>query len=212
MSNASKGIVQGLVFGITGLINNPLKESKRGTRGVFTGMGKGFAGFVSKPIGSVLDGVSLTLDGLKRFALSGSEPITNIRLPRHLVNDVSILPYSGYQAKGYEILRDLQIDDIALDEFYWAHLFVQNKRRRTLLFITDASILRLQKTSTQILKKWKLLQDPLPLHKITISRILPFEMPPNATSKHRKALELCLLAKSFKEQNLYQFYVKTFFI
>lgn len=207
VSNASKGIVQGVIYGITGLVNNPLQERKRGTKGFIAGMGKGLAGFVSKPVGSVFDGVSISLDGLKRFALSGSEPVTNIRLPRHLVNDISILPYSAYQAKGYEILRDLQNDNIALEEFYWAHLFVQNKRRKSLLFITDANIFRLKKTSTQILKKWTLLQNPIQLHKITISKIVPFEIPLNLTSKQRKALEFCLLAKSFKEPNLYQFYV-----
>lgn len=173
-------------------------------------MGKGLAGFVSKPVGSIFDGVSLTLDGLKRFALSGSEPIANIRLPRHLVNDVSILPYSGYQARGYEILRDLQNDDIALDECYWAHLFIQNKHNRSLLFITDANILRLKKTPTQILKQWKLIQDPISLHKITLSKIVPFEMPQSLTKKKRNVLELCLNAKSFKEPDLYQLYVKKF--
>lgn len=44
-----------------------------------------------------------------------------------------ILPFSTYQAHGYEILRDLQNDDIATDELYWAHIFIDKK----LLFITD---------------------------------------------------------------------------
>ncbi len=97
------------------------------------GVGKGMIGLFAKPLGSMFDGVSITLDGLKRFAQSGSESVMNTRLPRHLLSNVAILPYSSYQADGYEILRDLQNDNIALNERYWAHLFFDKK----LLFITD---------------------------------------------------------------------------
>lgn len=36
----------------------------------------------------MFDGISITLDGLKRFAHSGSESIIGIRLPRHLISNV----------------------------------------------------------------------------------------------------------------------------
>ncbi|CAF0714006.1 unnamed protein product [Brachionus calyciflorus] len=176
VSSASKGIVRGLIYGLTGVVNKPIDEGKKGTKGVFVGMGKGFVGLFAKPVGSIFDGVSLTLDGIKRFAQS-AEPITNVRLPRHLINDVSILPYSEYQAEGYEILRDLQNDDIALDEFYWAHLFIVNKYvKSTLLFITDTNIYRLKRTSTQILKQWKIMGEHLPLHKIKNVQFIPFDI------------------------------------
>ena len=101
-----------------------------------SGVGKGLAGLFAKPIGSVFDSISITLDGLKRFAQSGSESIVNTRLPRHLINELAILPYSEYQAKGYEILRDLQNDNIALGEKYWAHIFIGPKLN-AMIFITD---------------------------------------------------------------------------
>lgn len=52
------------------------------------GFGKGVAGLFAKPFGSVFDGISITLDGLKRFAHSGSESIVSVRLPRHLISNV----------------------------------------------------------------------------------------------------------------------------
>ncbi len=117
------------------------QETKNGTSGVFKGLGKGCIGLFTKPIGSIFDGISQTLDGLKRFSQSGSEQIVNFRLPRYLLNEVAILPYSEYQARGYEILRDLQNDDIALEESYWAHIFIDTKMKiknsKFLLFITD---------------------------------------------------------------------------
>lgn len=87
------------------------------------GLGKGVVGLFAKPFGSVFDGISISLDGIKRFSQSGSESITNVRLPRHLISDVAIFPYSDYLAKGYEILRDLQNDKIAVFEVYWAHYY-----------------------------------------------------------------------------------------
>ena len=61
-----------------------------------------------------------------------------------LICKKAILPYSEYQAKGYEILRELQNDDLALNETYWAHIFIDSKSRRQtrkyLLLITNKYI------------------------------------------------------------------------
>ena len=89
-----------------------------------------------------------------------------MRLPRHLIKDVPILPFSEYLAEGYEILRDLQNDNIAVQEGYWAHLFFTNKKTDILYFITDAKIYQLHKTHTQILKKWRLVDHAISVGKI----------------------------------------------
>ena len=60
-------------------------ERKNGPAGIMRGMGKGCLGLFVKPIGSLFDGVSLSLDGIKRISQSGSEKTENIRLPRHLI-------------------------------------------------------------------------------------------------------------------------------
>lgn len=178
-----------------GTVKIPIEESRKdGPPGVFKGIGKGFLGLFAKPMGSLFDGISLSLDGIKRISQSGSEAIKTVRLPRHLINEVAILPYSDYQAKGYEILRDLQNDDIALDENYWAHLFVENKNKKDLdylLFVTDCNIYKLKKTRTQILQKWYELEKPIALHKVTHTKIIGFKQNDlNSTiSKNQKSVK-----------------------
>lgn len=133
---AGKGVVSGLIYGVTGIVKKPYEERDHGLKKLLSGFGKGCLGLFAKPVGSVFDGISLSLDSLKRVSQLGSESTFNARLPRHLINDIAILPYSEYQAKGYEILRDLHNDDIALDEIYWAHILTEAKHK-TLIFITD---------------------------------------------------------------------------
>ena len=134
----------------------------------------------------MFDGLSISLDGLKRFAQSGSESIHNIRLPRHLINDVPILPYSEYQAQGYEILRDLQNDNIAIQEIYWAHLYINVKKISILYFITNSRIYLLRKTCTQILSKYQLIDKSIPLDKIETTNILEANRDTTASIKNKK--------------------------
>ena len=108
---AGKGVVAGVIYGISGLAISPydgretffeiekrdrnlnlidtqkIELKARGPRGIFRGIGKGLLGFVAKPVGSLFDSLSLTLDGLKRFSQAGSEIILQTRLPRHLVSN-----------------------------------------------------------------------------------------------------------------------------
>jgi hypothetical protein len=48
-------------------------------------VGTGFLGLFVKPLGSVFDGVSMSLEGIKKVSQSGSKDTMNIRLPRHLI-------------------------------------------------------------------------------------------------------------------------------
>lgn len=176
---AAKGVALGTLDGLAGVIQKPIDE------GPLPGLGKGIAGLFAKPFGSVFDGISLSLDGLKRFAQAGSESIVSIRLPRHLISDVAILPYSNYLAKGYEILRDLQYDDIAEDEFYWSHLFYETKKSQILIFITDCSILKLKRTRFDIRTKWKIIEDPIPIYKILRTEISKTREPDSNITKSK---------------------------
>ena len=65
-------------------------KANPGPKGLVKGVGKGFAGFFTKPLSSLFDGVSITLDGLKRFSQSGAEVVRHTRLPRHLINRIVI--------------------------------------------------------------------------------------------------------------------------
>ena len=77
---------------------------------------------------------------------------------------MAIFPYSDYLAKGYEILRDLQNDKIAVFEVYWAHVFSNlNKKSTKLIFITDTSIYKLRRTRFDISAKWKVEKSSKPI-------------------------------------------------
>ncbi len=165
------------------------------------GIGKGVSGFVVKPMGSLFDGISMSLDGLKRFAQS--EPVTSMRLPRHLIKDVPIIPFSEYLAEGYEILRDLQNDNIAVQEAYWAHFFFTNKKTEILYFITDAKIYQLHKTHTQILKKWRLVDRAISLNKIEkieVVKVKPDISDLAANSKPKPKKKTPVLPGALQEQ------------
>lgn len=86
---AGKGVMSGLLYGFTGIVRKPIEEEQsKGFKGIFTGLGKGSIGLFAKPVGSLFDGVSLSLDSLKRFSQTGQVETANIRFPRHLINDV----------------------------------------------------------------------------------------------------------------------------
>lgn len=112
-----------------------LIEKDHGPKYLAKGVGKGIIGLFTKPIGSIFDGMSVSLDSIRRFAQSGRSTEYSTRLPRHLLTEVAILPFSNYQAEGFEIMRDLQNDNIALNESYWAHIY--SKYQGFLLVITD---------------------------------------------------------------------------
>jgi len=154
------------------------------------GIGKGVSGFFVKPTGSLFDGLSLSLDGIKRFAQSGSETITSMRQPRHLIKDIPIKPYSEYLAEGYAILRELQNDNIAEQEAYWAHYFLALKKfvgKDILYFITDAKIYQLQMSYTQILVKWKEYGKSIQLNKIERLEILPVQVDVTENTNNRSS-------------------------
>ena len=58
---AGKGVVSGVIYGITGIVRSPVEESKNGVKGVVKGVGKGFVGLFAKPMSSVFDGISQSL-------------------------------------------------------------------------------------------------------------------------------------------------------
>ncbi|EDO42077.1 predicted protein [Nematostella vectensis] len=60
-----KSLVMGLVFGIGGVVMKPIEGRKE--EGFFKGMGKGFLGLLTRPTGGVIDMVSFTLDGIRRY-------------------------------------------------------------------------------------------------------------------------------------------------
>ncbi len=62
-----KSIGSGLVGGVVGLVERPKEGLKKeGAMGLAKGMGKGFAGLISKPISGIADAISLTSRGVEQ--------------------------------------------------------------------------------------------------------------------------------------------------
>lgn len=82
------------------------------------------------------------------------------------------MPYSEYLAKGFEILRDLQNDNIAeADEAYWSHMFYEKGKSTQLVFVTNANLYKLRKTNFDIRTKWKRIEKPISIFKIKNTKI-----------------------------------------
>uniref|UniRef100_A0A7M5UBR4 Intermembrane lipid transfer protein VPS13-like C-terminal domain-containing protein n=2 Tax=Clytia hemisphaerica TaxID=252671 RepID=A0A7M5UBR4_9CNID len=109
LATGGKQFVMGLVFGVSGLVTKPYQGAKkRGLEGFFKGIGRGLIGLFIKPTGGVIDLVTSSLDGVRRFAEQGGEDITvRLRLPRLTHPHEPVTIYCSEKAFGYSILRAL---------------------------------------------------------------------------------------------------------
>uniref|UniRef100_A0A7S0DJL2 Vacuolar protein sorting-associated protein 13 VPS13 adaptor binding domain-containing protein n=1 Tax=Amorphochlora amoebiformis TaxID=1561963 RepID=A0A7S0DJL2_9EUKA len=58
-------VVEGVVRGVSGLVIDPVQETKKhGVAGFFKGVGKGILGVVTKPVGGAMDGVAKITQGV----------------------------------------------------------------------------------------------------------------------------------------------------
>lgn len=68
MELGAKSLVAGIADGLSGVIMQPIKETKKGgALGFFKGVAKGISGLVTKPISGVLDTVSKTAEVKKNY-------------------------------------------------------------------------------------------------------------------------------------------------
>lgn len=68
IARGGKGLVMGVVDGVTGVFTKPVRGAKeQGVEGFFKGLGKGAVGLVTRPTAGVIDFASGSLDAVKRF-------------------------------------------------------------------------------------------------------------------------------------------------
>lgn len=102
---SGKGLVLGVVDGVTGVVAKPVAGAREeGFGGFFKGLGKGMVGLVTKPTSGVVDFASGSFDAVKR-ATELSEEIQRLRPPRYLSQDGVVQPYSRRVADGNKCLR-----------------------------------------------------------------------------------------------------------
>ncbi|KAM3179598.1 hypothetical protein ACTXT7_000333 [Hymenolepis weldensis] len=107
VARGGKGLVMGVVGGVTGIFTQPISGAKEeGVEGFFKGLGKGLIGTVTRPVSGVVDFASTSFEGIRR-ATSTSKEVLPVRPPRFIHLDGVIRPYDRCEAEGNVILGRL---------------------------------------------------------------------------------------------------------
>ncbi|XP_069723155.1 intermembrane lipid transfer protein VPS13C isoform X2 [Phaenicophaeus curvirostris] len=132
LAKGGKGLLWGVVEGVTGVVTKPVEGAKKeGAAGFFKGIGKGLVGVVARPTGGIVDMASSTFQGIQRVAES-TEEVSNLRPPRFIHEDGIIRPYNRVEAEGYELFEKLHIRKLE-KESYRYHYAIPGARRANLM-------------------------------------------------------------------------------
>lgn len=135
IARGGKGLVMGVVDGVTGVITKPISGAKQeGFGGFFKGLGKGAVGLVARPTSGVIDFASGSLDAVKRATDVGEEA-TRLRPPRFIQSDGLVKAYNRQEADGFKLLIELEKGKYAKTDIYVFHYVVIEKKE--ILLLTD---------------------------------------------------------------------------
>uniref|UniRef100_A0A8B9CDX5 Vacuolar protein sorting 13 homolog C n=1 Tax=Anser brachyrhynchus TaxID=132585 RepID=A0A8B9CDX5_9AVES len=147
LAKGGKGLLRGVVGGVTGIITKPVEGAKKeGAAGFFKGIGKGLVGVVARPTGGIVDMASSTFQGIQRVAES-TEEVSNLRPPRLIHEDGIIRPYDRVEAEGYDLFEKLHIRKLEKETYRYhcalprgrrANLIVTNRR---VIYVKEVEIL-----------------------------------------------------------------------
>uniref|UniRef100_A0A803T771 Vacuolar protein sorting 13 homolog C n=1 Tax=Anolis carolinensis TaxID=28377 RepID=A0A803T771_ANOCA len=147
LAKGGKGLLRGVVGGVTGIITKPVEGAKKeGAAGFFKGIGKGLVGVVARPTGGIVDMASSTFQGIQRVAES-TEEVSRLRPPRLICEDGIIRPYDRAEAEGYDLFENSHIKKLAGESFCFhcaapggrkANVVVTNRR---VMLIKEVEIL-----------------------------------------------------------------------
>lgn len=145
LARSGKGLVMGVVDGITGVFTKPIDGAReQGVKGFFKGLGRGAVGLVARPTAGVVDFASGSLDAVKRAA-DMSEEVTKRRPARYMPLDAGIRPYSRLHAEGYKMLSELEKGKFVSTDTYEAHVWVIPAKE--VVMCTDKRILYIEKNN-----------------------------------------------------------------
>ncbi|KAK6259268.1 hypothetical protein SCA6_013742 [Theobroma cacao] len=116
----SKGIINEVFEGLTGLLQSPVKEAeKHGLLGILSGIALGVTGLVGRPAASILEVTGRTAQSIRnrsRVYHMGSQQY-RVRFPRPLSRELPLRPYSWEEAVGISVLTEAD-DGKLKDEVY----------------------------------------------------------------------------------------------
>ncbi|KAM8974085.1 intermembrane lipid transfer protein VPS13C isoform 2-T2 [Pelodytes ibericus] len=142
LAKGGKGLLRGVVGGVTGIITKPMEGAKKeGAAGFFKGIGKGLVGVVARPTGGIIDMASSTFQGIQRVAES-AEDVSPLRPPRLIHEDGIIRPYNQYEAQGLNLFENSNIKK--LDGEIFKYCSVLNKNKKVNLLVTNRRVMCLK--------------------------------------------------------------------
>ncbi|XP_074272572.1 intermembrane lipid transfer protein VPS13-like isoform X1 [Silene latifolia] len=107
----SKGVINELLEGLTGLLQSPIRGAeKHGLPGVLSGFALGVTGLVAKPAASVLEATGKTAQSIRNRSRVHKMRTRNlrVRLPRSLSSELPLRPYSWEEAIGTAVLSEVE--------------------------------------------------------------------------------------------------------
>jgi len=140
LAQSGKGLIMGVVDGITGIVTQPVSGAKKeGVEGFFKGFGKGVVGLVTRPTAGIVDFASGSFGAVKR-ATELEEEIKRVRSPRFLQPDGLVRPYIKSEADGNKILKEVEKGKYANTDVYFHYMYFQ----KDVLLLTDKRLLYLE--------------------------------------------------------------------
>ncbi|XP_068131864.1 intermembrane lipid transfer protein VPS13C isoform X2 [Hyperolius riggenbachi] len=139
LAKGGKGLLRGVVGGVTGIITKPVEGAKKeGAAGFFKGIGKGLVGVVARPTGGIIDMASSTFQGIQRAAES-TEDVSPLRPPRLIHEDGIIRPYNQQEAQGLNLFENSNIKK--LDGEVYRYCCCLSTNHKVNLLVTNRRIM-----------------------------------------------------------------------
>ncbi|KAF8938290.1 hypothetical protein BGZ58_001218 [Dissophora ornata] len=128
LSGFSKGassLAQGLVSGVTGIVEQPLAGAQSGgVEGFFKGLGKAAVGVVTKPLVGVFDFTTNVTSGIRNTTTVFDRDQCRKRIPRHVPKNGILTLYDKTEALGQSWLKQVDSGRYFYDD-YIAHLVLK---------------------------------------------------------------------------------------
>ncbi|XP_050931802.1 LOW QUALITY PROTEIN: intermembrane lipid transfer protein VPS13C [Lates calcarifer] len=132
LAKGGKGLLKGVVGGVTGIVTKPVEGAKKeGAAGFFKGIGKGLVGVVARPTGGIVDMASSTFQGIQRVAES-TEEVTKLRPVRLIREDGIIRPYDLTESQGFDLFQRSEIKQLE-GEVFRDHCPYPGHRKSTII-------------------------------------------------------------------------------
>ncbi|KAJ0001755.1 hypothetical protein NQD34_001551 [Periophthalmus magnuspinnatus] len=159
LAKGGKGLLKGVVGGVTGIVTKPMEGAKKeGAAGFFKGIGKGLVGVVARPTGGIVDMASSTFQGIQRAAES-TEEVTKLRPVRLIREDGIIRPYDLSESKGYDLFQRSEIKQLEGEVF--RDLSPYPGHRKTNIIVTNRRVVCVKELDfvNHFNKEWECLYE-----------------------------------------------------